>query len=114
MTTFLDHIKVKVKAGDGGNGIVAFRREKYVPEGGAAGGDGGRGGDVIFVVDEGLRTLLDFRYNRHIKAERGENGMSKSKHGRGAKDLYVSVPPGTIVKNAETGAFIGDLTEHGE
>src|SRR5699024_6457356 len=111
MSTFLDHIKVTVKAGDGGNGMVAFRREKFVPEGGPAGGDGGRGGDVIFYVDEGLRTLLDFRFNRHFKAQRGQNGMSKSKHGKGAEDLYVAVPPGTVLKKAETGELIGDLTK---
>ena len=114
MSTFIDHTKVNLKAGDGGDGMVAFRREKYAPDGGPAGGDGGRGGDIIFVVDEGLRTLLDFRYNRHFKAERGQHGMSKSKHGRGSKDLYISVPPGTTIKNAETGAFLGDLTENGE
>ncbi len=114
MSTFIDHTTVKLKAGDGGDGMVAFRREKYAPDGGPAGGDGGRGGDIIFVVDEGLRTLLDFRHNRHFRAERGQHGMSKSKHGKGAKDLYVSVPPGTVVKDAETGAFLGDLTENGQ
>lgn len=111
---FLDQVKVNVKAGDGGNGMVAFRREKYVPDGGPAGGDGGIGGNVIFVVDEGLRTLMDFRYNRHFRAENGENGMSKSMHGRGAKDLFVKVPPGTVVKNAETDRVYADLTEHGQ
>lgn len=114
MSTFLDHITVNVKAGDGGNGMVAFRREIFEPEGGPAGGDGGRGGSIYFVVDEGLRTLLDFRYNRHFRADPGQNGMSKSKHGRGAKDLVVSVPPGTMVKNAETGVLIADMTKHGE
>lgn len=94
--------------------MVAFRREKYVPEGGPAGGDGGRGGDVVFFVDEGLRTLLDFRFNRHFKADKGQNGMSKSKHGKGAEDLYVAVPPGTVIKNAETGKLIGDLTHTGQ
>ena len=109
---FLDQVKVNVKAGNGGDGMVAFRREKYVPDGGPAGGDGGEGGDVIFIVDEGLRTLMDFRYNRHFKAEHGENGMSKGMHGRGAKDLFVKVPPGTIVKDAVTGTMYADLTEH--
>jgi len=109
---FLDQVKVNVKAGNGGNGMVAFRREKYIPDGGPAGGDGGEGGDVIFIVDEGLRTLMDFRYNRHFKAEHGENGMSKGMHGRGAKDLFVKVPPGTVVKDAVTGTLYADLTEH--
>ncbi|MBZ6526220.1 GTPase ObgE [Aerococcaceae bacterium DSM 111021] len=114
MSTFLDHAKVEVRAGKGGDGMVAFRREKYVPDGGPAGGDGGRGGDVIFVVDEGLRTLMDFRYNRHFKAKNGENGMSKSKYGAGADDLIVKVPPGTILRDAETGQFIADLVENGQ
>lgn len=112
MSMFLDQATVSVKAGDGGNGMVAFRREKYVDDGGPAGGDGGRGGDVIFIVDEGLRTLMDFRYNRHFKAQRGQNGMSKGMHGKGAQDLYVKVPPGTTVKDAETDRILGDLTEH--
>jgi GTP-binding protein len=111
---FLDQVTVNVKAGDGGNGMVAFRREKYVPDGGPAGGDGGRGGNVVFVVDEGLRTLMDFRYNRHFKAKNGENGMSKGMHGRGSEDLLVEVPPGTMVKDKETGALIADLTEQGQ
>lgn len=112
MSMFLDQVTIDVKAGKGGDGMVAFRREKYVPDGGPAGGDGGRGGDVVFIVDEGLRTLMDFRFNRHFKAKPGENGMSKGMHGRGASDLYVSVPPGTTVKDAETGKIIGDLLEH--
>ncbi|WP_423190474.1 GTPase ObgE [Alkalibacterium sp. f15] len=111
---FLDQVKVSVKAGSGGDGMVTFRREKYIPDGGPAGGDGGEGGDIIFVVDEGLRTLMDFRYNRHFKAKHGENGMSKGMHGRGAKDLYVKVPPGTIVKDAVTGTMYADLTDNGQ
>ncbi len=114
MSMFLDQVKVNIKAGSGGDGMVAFRREKYVPDGGPAGGDGGLGGDVIFVVDEGLRTLMDFRYNRHFRAENGEHGMSKGMHGRGAKDLFVKVPPGTVVKDAQTGQVYADLVEHGQ
>lgn len=109
---FVDHVKVYVKGGDGGDGMVAFRREKYIAYGGPAGGDGGKGGNVVFVVDEGLRTLMDFRYQRHFKADRGEHGGSKNMHGRGAKDLVVKVPPGTIVTDAETGRVIADLVEH--
>ncbi|WP_273850938.1 GTPase ObgE [Guptibacillus spartinae] len=111
---FVDQVKVFVKAGDGGNGMVAFRREKYVPDGGPAGGDGGKGASVIFEVEEGLRTLMDFRYNRHFKAKTGEHGRSKNQHGRNAEDMVVKVPPGTIVSNAETGEVIADLTEHGQ
>jgi GTP-binding protein len=111
---FVDKVKVFVKGGDGGNGMVAFRREKYVPLGGPAGGDGGRGGDVVFVVDEGLRTLMDFRYQKHFKAPRGENGRSKSQHGAGGEDLVVKVPPGTVVRDADTGELIADLVEHGQ
>ncbi|MFM1652376.1 GTPase ObgE [Brevibacillus sp. B_LB10_24] len=111
---FVDQVKIYVKGGDGGNGAVSFRREKYVPLGGPAGGDGGRGGNVVFVVDEGLRTLIDFRYQRHFKAARGENGRNKSQHGAGAEDLVVRVPQGTVVSDADTGEVIADLTEHGQ
>lgn len=114
MSMFLDTAKIKVKAGNGGDGMVAFRREKYVPNGGPWGGDGGRGGNVIFIVDEGLRTLMDFRYNRHFKAQSGEKGMTKGMHGRGAEDLYVRVPQGTTVRDAETGKVITDLVENGQ
>ncbi|WP_064092497.1 GTPase ObgE [Rossellomorea aquimaris] len=111
---FIDQVKVYTKGGDGGNGMVAFRREKYVPKGGPAGGDGGNGADVIFEVDEGLRTLMDFRYQRHFKAPRGEHGMSKNQHGRNAEDMVVKVPPGTVVKDDDTGETIADLVEHGQ
>lgn len=114
MSMFLDQVKINVKAGNGGNGMVSFRREKYVPDGGPSGGDGGQGGNIVFIVDEGLRTLMDFRFNRHFKASHGENGMTKGKHGRGAKDLYVKVPPGTVVKIAETGRVLGDLVTDGQ
>ncbi|PDM41477.1 GTPase ObgE [Parageobacillus yumthangensis] len=111
---FVDQVKIYVKGGDGGNGMVAFRREKYVPKGGPAGGDGGKGGDVVFVVDEGLRTLMDFRYQRHFKAPRGENGMSKNQHGKNGEDLIVKVPPGTVVIDADTNQVLADLTENGQ
>lgn len=111
---FVDHVTVYVKAGDGGDGIVAFRREKYVPKGGPAGGDGGNGGDIIFEADEGLNTLMDFRYQRHLKATRGENGMSKGKHGKDAEALIVPVPPGTTVYDKATGELIADLVTHGQ
>lgn len=111
---FVDQVKVYVKAGDGGNGMVAFRREKYVPKGGPAGGDGGNGADVIFEVEEGLRTLMDFRYKRHFKAPRGEHGMSKNQHGKNSQPMIVKVPPGTVVSDEDTGKVIADLTEHGQ
>ncbi|MCZ8542119.1 GTPase ObgE [Psychrobacillus psychrodurans] len=111
---FVDHVKVYVKGGDGGDGMVGFRREKYVPLGGPAGGDGGNGGDVIFEVEEGLRTLMDFRYKRIFKADRGVHGGSKNMHGANADDLIIKVPPGTVVKNEETGEVIADLVEHGQ
>ncbi|WP_085523233.1 GTPase ObgE [Tuberibacillus sp. Marseille-P3662] len=111
---FVDHVDVYIKAGDGGNGMVAFRREKYEPNGGPAGGDGGFGGHVIFKVDEGLRTLMDFRYKKHFKAPKGEGGGPKNQHGKNAKNLIVDVPPGTVVTSQETGDVIADLTEHGD
>lgn len=111
---FVDKAKIYVKGGDGGDGIVAFRREKYVPEGGPAGGDGGKGGDVIFRVDEGLRTLMDFRYQRHFKAQRGEKGRNKSQHGANAENMIVRVPPGTVVIDDDTQEVLADLTRHGQ
>lgn len=111
---FVDHVKIYVKGGDGGDGMVAFRREKYIAYGGPAGGDGGNGADVVFEVDEGLRTLMDFRYQKHFKAPRGEHGMSKNKHGKNAEDMVVKVPPGTVVREGEDGPVIADLVEHGQ
>lgn len=111
---FVDYVKVYVKGGDGGNGMVAYRREKYVPKGGPAGGDGGNGADVVFEVEEGLRTLMDFRYQRHFKADRGEHGMSKSMHGKNAQPMVVKVPPGTVVRDAATNEKIADLTINGQ
>ena len=111
---FIDRTRVIVKAGDGGHGKSAFRREKFVPKGGPAGGDGGRGGDVIFVVDANLNTLLDFRFHRRFQAKNGENGDIKNQYGKNAEPCYVKVPPGTIVKDEATGAQLADLTEIGQ
>lgn len=111
---FVDKAKIYVKGGDGGDGIVSFRREKYVEQGGPAGGDGGRGGDLIFQVDEGLRTLMDFRYQKHFKANRGERGKVKSMHGAGADDTTVRIPPGTIIIDDDTQEIIADMTRHGQ
>lgn len=111
---FVDQVKISLKAGDGGNGITAYRREKYVPFGGPAGGDGGKGASVVFEVDEGLRTLLDFRYQRHFKASKGENGQSSNMHGKNAEDLVLKVPPGTSIKNVETDEVLADLVEDGQ
>lgn len=110
MAMFLDKAKIKILSGRGGNGAVAWRREKYVDKGGPAGGDGGRGGDVYFVVDESMTTLMDFKFQSIFKAENGENGRPKSQHGRGGKDLYIKVPAGTVVKDPENDKIIADLT----
>jgi len=111
---FIDRARIFVKAGDGGNGMSSFRREKYVPKGGPSGGDGGRGGDVILVVDPNLNTLIDFRYKRKFKADNGAHGQSSNCHGRSADNLYIKVPPGTVVKDEATGAILADLTEIGQ
>lgn len=109
---FIDKAKIFVKGGKGGNGNVSFRREKYVPAGGPDGGDGGRGGSIIFEVDEGLKTLMDFRYKKKYIASSGENGRRKKMFGKDAEDLILRVPPGTIVKDEETGGVLADLTTH--
>ncbi|HSB30791.1 MAG TPA: GTPase ObgE [Candidatus Sulfobium mesophilum] len=106
---FVDYTKIYVKAGDGGRGCVSFRREKYVPRGGPDGGDGGRGGHIIFRATKELNTLLDFRYRREYFAERGQHGMGKKMHGRDGKDLIIKVPLGTVIKDAETGEVLADL-----
>lgn len=111
---FYDYARVYVKGGDGGNGMSSFRREKYVPEGGPSGGDGGAGGNVVFRADEGLRTLVDFRYKRHFKAPKGENGKSKNMHGARGADLVVRVPVGTVIKKDGTQETVADLVEHGQ
>ena len=111
---FYDEVKIYVKGGDGGDGAVAFRREKYVPYGGPAGGDGGKGGDVLLTVDTHLNTLYRFSRKRHFKAPRGDHGRGKNQHGAAGDDVRVAVPPGTIVTSADTGDLLGDLTEVGQ
>lgn len=111
---FIDEAKITIKAGDGGNGIVSFRREKYVPKGGPDGGDGGDGGDVYVLADDNTNTLVDYRYTRRYDAKRGENGGSKNCSGRGADDVYLIVPIGTTVIDLSTDEVIGDLTEKGQ
>ena len=111
---FVDQVKIFVKAGKGGDGAVSFRHEKYINMGGPFGGDGGHGGSVVMEVDEGLRTLMDFRYKRHFKAAPGGNGATKGMTGKSADDLIIKVPQGTTITDAETGRVIGDLTEQGQ
>lgn len=111
---FIDQARIFVKGGDGGNGVVAFRREKYVPLGGPSGGDGGRGGSVVFIADEGMSTLMDFRYNRNFKASRGVHGQGKNMHGAKAEDLIVRVPVGTVIKDDENGEVMADLVSPGQ
>ena len=111
---FIDEVSIYIRSGDGGNGIVAFRREKYVPKGGPAGGDGGKGSDVIFKADEGIRTFMDYRYQKKFIAKSGENGMSKGMHGRKSKDLILKVPVGTIIKDKESKEILADLVENNQ
>ncbi|HZJ76070.1 MAG TPA: GTPase ObgE [Oscillospiraceae bacterium] len=111
---FIDKAKIHLKAGKGGDGAVAFRREAHVPAGGPAGGDGGKGGDIIFQVDEGMRTLMDFRYKRHYSASNGENGKGKNMYGKDGENLLLNVPPGTIIREKATGTIIADLTGHND
>jgi GTP-binding protein len=109
---FVDEAEIRVEAGDGGNGVVGFRREKYVPDGGPDGGDGGDGGSVYLVADENLNTLIDYRFERFHRAERGKNGQSANCTGRGGQDLEVKVPVGTRATDVDTGEVLGDLTKH--
>lgn len=111
---FVDEAKIKVMAGDGGNGCISFRREKFIPFGGPNGGDGGAGGSVWLVADEGLNTLVDFRHQRSFKGQRGENGMGSQMYGKGGDDITIRVPIGTMVTNVDTDEVIGDLTNHGQ
>jgi GTP-binding protein len=108
---FVDQVLIEARSGDGGRGCVSFRREKFVEMGGPDGGDGGRGGDIYFVVDPSLTTLLDFRYQRHHRAKNGMPGLGSDKHGRGGEDLYMHVPAGTLIYDDETGEQLLDLTE---
>lgn len=111
---FVDQVEISVKAGDGGNGIVAFRREKFMPHGGPAGGNGGRGGNVVFEATLSLNTLVDLRYKKHYKAERGGDGGPNDRHGKNGQDLVLRVPVGTLVVEAETGRVLADLTQDGQ
>jgi len=111
---FIDRVKIKIKAGDGGNGVTAFRREKFVPRGGPSGGDGGVGGDVWLESDEGLNTLLHLRYNPEHKAERGKHGEGSNRHGKDGESVTVKVPVGTQVFNAEDNELLFDFTEAGQ
>ena len=108
---FIDEVKIEVIAGNGGDGCTAFRREKYVAMGGPFGGDGGRGSDIIFKVDTGLRTLIDLRYMKKIKGKKGENGTGKNMNGKDAEDIVIKVPQGTVISDFKTNLVIADLKE---
>ena len=111
---FVDRAKIFIRSGKGGNGAVTFRRDPYVPNGGPDGGDGGKGGSVIFMADRNLRTLMDFKYKRKYEAEAGQNGMSRNKFGKDGQDLIIKVPMGTVVIDQETGKIMKDLVEDGD
>lgn len=111
---FIDEVKIQAQAGHGGAGCVSFRREKFIPRGGPDGGDGGKGGDVIFEVSENISTLLDLRHRPHQKAGRGSHGMGKNRHGAKGKDIRIPVPAGTVIKDADSGEILADLTEPGQ
>ena len=111
---FIDEVLIKVFAGDGGNGIASFRREKFEPMGGPSGGDGGRGGSVFFQADENLNTLIDFRFKKEYRAQRGENGRSSDQYGAAGEDLVLKVPVGTVIKDSFSENVFGDLTQHGQ
>ncbi len=111
---FVDEVEIRVEAGDGGNGCVSFRKEKYIEYGGPNGGDGGDGGDVYLIADESWNTLIDYRFERFHRAKRGQNGQSRDCTGKGAEDLYLKMPVGTRAIDVDTGEQLGDLTEHGQ
>jgi GTP-binding protein len=110
---FFDHVKIYIKAGDGGNGAIAFHREKYVSHGGPVGGDGGNGGNIVFRVDKGTNTLLAYRYKHKFVAQNGGNGTGEKFHGATADDLVLTVPEGTLIKDAATGKVIHDMSDNG-
>ncbi|MEE9443138.1 MAG: GTPase ObgE [candidate division Zixibacteria bacterium] len=110
---FIDYVDIEIESGKGGDGCISFRREKFMPKGGPDGGNGGRGGNIIFQADENLRTLMDFRYKRHYKAQKGQPGMGSLKTGRNGNDIILQIPVGTIIKNLESGDIIEDLDEDG-
>ena len=111
---FTDYAKITIKSGNGGDGAITFRREKYVAAGGPDGGDGGRGGSIYFQVDPNANTLIDFRYTKKFKAQSGENGSGNNKYGKSGEDLYINVPIGTVIKDAETGKVVADLSKEGQ
>lgn len=111
---FTDYAKITIKSGNGGDGAVTFRREKYVAAGGPDGGDGGRGGSIYFKVDPNANTLIDFRYTKKFKAQNGENGSGSNKYGKAGEDLYINVPIGTVIKDVETGKVVADLSQEGQ
>ncbi|MDN6087885.1 MAG: Obg family GTPase CgtA, partial [Enterobacterales bacterium] len=111
---FVDEAAIHIEAGDGGNGCVSFRREKYIPRGGPDGGDGGDGGDVYLLADENLNTLIDYRFEKSFRAERGQNGQSRDCTGKRGNDITVKVPVGTRVVDLDTGEVLGDMTRHGQ
>jgi GTP-binding protein len=111
---FVDRVKIRIIAGSGGNGMIAFHREKYIDKGGPSGGDGGRGGSIYFVADSGLNTLLDFKFIKKIEAKNGENGGGKNSYGKSAEDLYVKVPVGTVVTNEKTNQIVANFKHPGQ
>ena len=111
---FIDEARIQVYAGKGGNGVAAFRREKFVPRGGPSGGDGGRGGSIWAVADRNINTLIDYRFARQHRAKHGENGRNRDQYGKGAEDIELRMPVGTLVKDKETGEFLADLAQHGD
>ncbi|MCX7159044.1 MAG: GTPase ObgE, partial [Proteobacteria bacterium] len=111
---FIDEARIQLYAGKGGNGVAAFRREKFIPRGGPSGGDGGRGGSIWAVADRNINTLIDFRFARQYRAQHGENGRNRDQYGKGAEDIVLRMPVGTIIRERESGELIADLKRHGD